>query len=400
MLAVIEDLGAPWPNHGGAMTTVASTGSASIVWRVNMGQAYQAGVWERGQRSTSHPYLMYRVGPSREHREQHLAWDGLVLPKDDPFWSSHNPRNGWGCKCSTRFVSRSQFQRYERDGITAAPRGDRPPAAGKPIQTEAPERKQVEYYNPRTDTTYTGYEGIDPGFEYNPGAAQAREDNVREQFRAKDARLAREAAPVPSGTPVDRALDVQLRSDELRAAAERTVDAITKVHGDGDLPVASVIETGSDNYFGGFLWFGDEAFVAISSTDASHPELTVAHEIGHFLDFSGMPGDGFQSEIQSVAEMRRLVEALEASPTAQAIARLDDRRKRSYLLNGSEMFARSYSQYIAWRSGDERMREQLDRILQSDRAASRLTQWGHGEFAPIAAAFDELFLAAGWLTRE
>ena len=59
---------------------IAQLGSSrrlETIWRVNMGQANQAGVWERGQRSTSHPYLLYRVGPSRTHRDQHLAWDGL-----------------------------------------------------------------------------------------------------------------------------------------------------------------------------------------------------------------------------------------------------------------------------------------------------------------------------------
>ena len=43
------------------------------LWRVNMGQAYQAGVRERGQRSISHPYLLCRVGPSREHRAPSLG---------------------------------------------------------------------------------------------------------------------------------------------------------------------------------------------------------------------------------------------------------------------------------------------------------------------------------------
>ena len=100
------------------------------LWRVNMGQAYQAGVWERGQRSTSHPYLLYRVGPSREHRAQHLAWDGVLLPKDDPFWAVANPRNGWGCKCSIRFVSRAQHRRYVRAGITYPSQGDQPPGRG------------------------------------------------------------------------------------------------------------------------------------------------------------------------------------------------------------------------------------------------------------------------------
>lgn len=32
-------------------------------------------------------------------RPQHLAWNGLTLPHDHPFWKTHSPPNGWGCRC-------------------------------------------------------------------------------------------------------------------------------------------------------------------------------------------------------------------------------------------------------------------------------------------------------------
>ena len=131
-------------------TVLAPPWISRVVWRVNMGQAYQAGVWERGQNSTSHPYVLYRVGPSREHRQQHLAWDGVLLPMDDPFWAIANPRNGWGCKCSTRFVSRAQHRRYVRAGITYPSQGDQPPRTGKPVDTKAPKLRRRRYVNRRT----------------------------------------------------------------------------------------------------------------------------------------------------------------------------------------------------------------------------------------------------------
>ena len=196
---------------------VAQLGSSrrlQTIWRVNTGQAYQAGVWERGQRSNSHPYLLYRVGPSKEHREQHLAWDGLVLPKDDPFWSTHNPRNGWGCKCTTRFVSRAQFERYRRDGIPHPRRGDQPPQGGKRIQTYRPERKREEYVNSRTGETYTGYEGVAPGFEHNPGVGRA--EQLRARWADRDAVFAQHMEPHPDAPAVGASLDVQRRGPERR----------------------------------------------------------------------------------------------------------------------------------------------------------------------------------------
>lgn len=84
-----------------------------------------------------------------------------------------------------------------------------------------------------------------------------------------------------------------------------------------------------------------------------------------------------------------------------------DYKHVDYLLQGHEVFARSYSQYIAVRSGNTAMLNEL-RITQAEAtpAAGRLTtvdgqvpyprQWQDDDFAPIAKAFDDLFEAMGW----
>ena len=138
----------------------------ATIWRVNTRQAYQAGVWERGQRSTSHPYLLYRIGPSKEHREQHVEWDGLLLPKDDAFWSVANPSNGWGCKCTSRFVSQRQYERYRDSGIPGVKNGGA-------AQTKAPNLHPKQYRNKVTGKTHTGYRGIDPASNATPESAAA-----------------------------------------------------------------------------------------------------------------------------------------------------------------------------------------------------------------------------------
>jgi len=108
------------------------------------------------------------VGPSKEHRHQHLAWDGALLPRDDPFWAVANPRNGWGCKCYTRFVSEAQYRRYTTRGITHPATGDQPTKPGKQVLTTAPVLAPMQYTNPRTGETHTGYRGIDPGVRAQP----------------------------------------------------------------------------------------------------------------------------------------------------------------------------------------------------------------------------------------
>ena len=67
------------------------------IYRSNMRAARAAGQWERIRRTQrTHPYLLYRLGPSETHRPEHAAWDGTLLPADDPWWHDHFPPNGWG----------------------------------------------------------------------------------------------------------------------------------------------------------------------------------------------------------------------------------------------------------------------------------------------------------------
>ncbi|MDR2393510.1 MAG: hypothetical protein LBD93_05080 [Treponema sp.] len=79
-----------------------------------MRSAYQKGQYERTMESELHPYLLYRIGSSVHYREEHLGWEGVILPKTDPWWDSHFPPNGWGCKCYTRAVTEA---RRGRSGV-------------------------------------------------------------------------------------------------------------------------------------------------------------------------------------------------------------------------------------------------------------------------------------------
>jgi len=61
----------------------------------------------------------------------------------------------------------------------------------------------------------------------------------------------------------------------------------------------------------------------------------------------------------------------------------------------SEYFARSYAQYIATRSGDPWMLNELESERVLKRRGFAPTQWEDDEFEPIADAFDELFESLG-----
>ncbi|MDR2733383.1 MAG: phage head morphogenesis protein [Spirochaetota bacterium] len=160
------------------------------IFRVNMRSAYQKGQYERAMASDLHPYLMYRIGPSVHHREDHQSWDGLILRKDDPWWDSHLPPNGWGCKCYTRAITEARKKQYEENGIPTAPRLDGTGGDNVKAKTQAPPVKYRTYVNKRKGTVEQVPEGVDPAFNWNQGktrdkiALQKLEESKRNYEKA------------------------------------------------------------------------------------------------------------------------------------------------------------------------------------------------------------------------
>ena len=137
------------------------------IYETNLRSAYMKGRFDRAYESDAHPYLMYRVGHSKVHRPEHLEWDGLILDKNDPFWLSHNPPNGWGCKCYTVAVSKGRKERYEKEGIPT-PTFDNQTIQIK-AKTKAPKTIYKTFVNKRNGTISKVPVGVDPSFNFNQG---------------------------------------------------------------------------------------------------------------------------------------------------------------------------------------------------------------------------------------
>lgn len=128
------------------------------IYQTNMMTAYSAGHWQEIQDGkAAAPYLMYDAVDDDATREEHAAWDGTVLPADDPWWSTHMPPNGWNCRCGVIQLSDDQVK-----------------SLGLEVADQAPQGKEREYTNPRTGEVSMVPEGIDPGWAYNPGEARAQ----------------------------------------------------------------------------------------------------------------------------------------------------------------------------------------------------------------------------------
>lgn len=144
-----------------------------VIWETNLRQSYNAGreVQMADPELRKHrPYGLYRHGDSAHPRPQHLAWDGTVLPLDDPWWSSHSPQNGWGCKCKKYMVSERDV---ERQGLSVGPSPE--------VDYED---RTIGVTSPNGPRTVRVPKGIDPGFEYAPG--QSRLSSAVPPLRAYD----------------------------------------------------------------------------------------------------------------------------------------------------------------------------------------------------------------------
>jgi hypothetical protein len=160
-----------------------------VIYDTNITQAYNAGRYAQ-MMAVKHlrPYWRYRHTSIEHPRLQHLSWDGLILPADDPWWNTHMPQNGWGCKCKVDSLSRVEARReWEKNGKSG-------PDEAPPIEWE--ERVVGKTgSNPRTVRTPVG---IDPGFAYNPGKAWLEPQTVP-PLQGYDAVLKERGAAWPTG---------------------------------------------------------------------------------------------------------------------------------------------------------------------------------------------------------
>jgi len=128
-----------------------------VIFETNLRASYAAGRYAQLQALKKvRPYWRYRHSDSVQHpRPQHLAWNGLVLVADDPWWDTHYPPNGWGCQCTVEALNARDLKRLGKEAPDAAPDDDMQDVI---VGKQGP--------SPMTVQTPAG---VDPGFGYAPG---------------------------------------------------------------------------------------------------------------------------------------------------------------------------------------------------------------------------------------
>lgn len=124
----------------------------SVIFDNNMRSAHMAGRWKQLQENKDRrPYLQYRTAGDSRVRPQHRQWNGLIFHIDDPFWQTHYPPCGWGCRCTVRAYSAAEM---EDKGLQVSP----------PFEIKT--RNVVNRDGEITDQVPVG---IDPGWDHNVG---------------------------------------------------------------------------------------------------------------------------------------------------------------------------------------------------------------------------------------
>ncbi|MEM5789966.1 MAG: phage minor head protein [Syntrophobacteraceae bacterium] len=133
----------------------------SVIFNTNLRVAYQAGHYRQMMDPdvlAARPYWRYSAVMDGRTRPMHAAWNNLVLPYDDPWWKSHYPPNGWGCRCTVVNHSGREVDRLRDRGVK--------------LVEEAPEIRMIDHQVRQSDGTIKTVsvpEGIDPGWAYNVG---------------------------------------------------------------------------------------------------------------------------------------------------------------------------------------------------------------------------------------
>jgi SPP1 gp7 family putative phage head morphogenesis protein len=78
---------------------------ATLLLRTHGFQAFNASEWRLAQEDADTTHLQYLATEDERVRATHLALNGLVLPKGDPFWEDHYPPWEWNCRCRVRAMN-------------------------------------------------------------------------------------------------------------------------------------------------------------------------------------------------------------------------------------------------------------------------------------------------------
>ncbi len=240
----------------------------------------------------------------------------------------------------------------------------------------------------------------------------------------------------PAGKAVSQGVNYQFMPKTMHEQVKKALAILDSVHGDGNLPLIPAVEMDAIYRAKGYQAYyardkatqtpKELAFNPVSMK--TQPNLLVFHETGHFLDHVGFNSDRatMSSEDSDLMDgWRKAVRNSQSIKTLEKWKLRDAGTPRGveasqvdYMLTTREIWARSYAQYIAVKSGnraalaelrnlqaagtyrpvhpDTRFNRQPSAAPPDPKSWDYPWQWTDEDFQPIFEQIDIIMERAGW----
>ncbi len=425
-----EGLGPLAPGDKGTLKDITSQKRLELIFNVQTQSAHDFGEWKQGQ----DPTLLDEFPAQRFVREVdvkhpriiHQQNEGVVRLKTDlDFWMAMNspsiggfgvPYGPWGFNSGMGVEDVDRDEAEQLGLISADERVD-------PVDTEFNDELKASTEGLDPDVVQFLKDSFGDQVEVQGGKARWVGQSAGPSTPAAPAvattplppsRVPPPAAPTPappappqtpprtlSTPPVSAAPQLPTRG-KTRQHAAAALAAIDRVHSDGKLDQFPVLPMPAKE--GGLGYTQRDRSGKIREVglrpSGPWPELTMAHEMGHVLDWVVL-GGGQDFGSESVGGV--LSSVMDAIQKSKAVAGLRSLATRvhpdvaehinRYLLSPRELWARAYAQFIAEKAGDQTLASQL-----AKRVGRQIhEQWDTADFAPISSEIESVFRTMKWL---
>lgn len=198
---------------------------AELLLRTHAFQAFQASNWQVAQADEDTTHLQYLATEDDRVRDSHLALNGLILPKNDPFWEKHFPPWDWGCRCRVRPMNPDFVAEAKAEDANRSPENK--------LVMEGPALErlrngQLVRDGRAYDVTAPSDTNKDGAFQWSPGDLHLPLDELQQRYDPEVWRgfeTAMKSAPFgPDGSVWD-----WLKRSALPPAARRIADPTTAI---------------------------------------------------------------------------------------------------------------------------------------------------------------------------
>jgi SPP1 gp7 family putative phage head morphogenesis protein len=410
---------------------------AELLLRIHGMQAYSAANYRAlDEQRDIFEYWKYQSMDDGRVRHTHGDLDGAIIRNGSTFWLEHFPPWEFGCRCNAVAMLADEVDEI-RTKEQSLPPESRKVIDGHRLKLLEEQGVLDNGLNKRIDVRSPREKEGDAAYSFEPGSLKMPLEMLRSRYDdetwAEFERLMKSeeqapgqtiwqwlggenqpvSAPVPTpkpaltsaaGKPLSASITIESKMTKAeKAKATTAFAAIDKVHGDGDpgsLTVSHKLMKRSDGtYWGGLatLGFRKKGVGAL---------FHIAHEVGHWVDHrclasatkfasdeAANPNSPLHDWWKAIQDSLAVKDIVNAQPISLRAAQY-----KAYQLQARELWARSYSQFIAMESREPAMMTWLDNVRKGATGYSSNSQWSDEDFAPIADAFKKLFTSLNWIS--